>query len=64
MSDDPFASLSNPAQRGLAAAGYRDLTQISAVTERELLQLHGLGPKSIRQLREMLAAAGLSFKEG
>jgi hypothetical protein len=29
----------------------------------ELNQLHGFGPKSVRQLREALAARGLSFAQ-
>jgi hypothetical protein len=31
------------------------------VTEAELLQLHGVGPKTIRTLRPALAARGLAF---
>jgi hypothetical protein len=31
------------------------------VTEGDLAQLHGIGPKAIAQLRDALAAAGLSF---
>lgn len=55
--------LSQPAQRALAAAGYTRLDQFTAVTEAELLRLHGLGPKTIRQLREALAEHGLTFAE-
>jgi hypothetical protein len=59
--DDFPPGLSNPARRALASAGYTRLEQLAQVTEAGLLKLHGIGPKSIRQLREALAARGLAF---
>jgi DNA-directed RNA polymerase alpha subunit len=56
--------LGKPAQRALAAAGYVRLEQLTSVSEAELLKLHGMGPKAIGQLREALAAKGLTFGEG
>ena len=53
--------LAKPAQRALAAAGYSRLEQLSEVSEAQLAQLHGMGPKAIEQLRRALAAEGLSF---
>lgn len=53
--------LAKPAQRALAGAGYTSLEQLTKVSEKELLKLHGMGPKAVSQLREALAAAGLSF---
>jgi hypothetical protein len=32
------------------------------VTEREVANLHGMGPKGIRMLKEALSAKGWSFK--
>jgi Alpha/beta hydrolase family len=55
------AGLAKPAQRALAAAGYTTLDQLTQVREQDLSRLHGMGPKAVRQLREALAAAGLSF---
>ena len=55
------AGLSKPAQRALAAAGYTTLDQLAQVSERDLSRLHGVGPKSVRQLRDALAAEGLGF---
>lgn len=49
------------ARRELAIAGYTQLAQLTAVSEAELLRLHGVGPKAIRLLREALAAQGLAF---
>ena len=50
-----------PARRALAAAGYTRLDQLAAVSEAELLALHGVGPKAIAQLRQALAGKGLCF---
>jgi len=57
-------TLSKPAQRALAAAGYTTLEQLASARENDLLALHGMGPKTIRQLRSALAALGLSFADG
>jgi predicted flap endonuclease-1-like 5' DNA nuclease len=56
-------SIGMPARRALAAAGYTQLAQLTGVSEAELLRLHGVGPKAIRLLREVLAAQGLAFAE-
>ena len=50
------------APRALALAGYSDLRQLTTVSPRELLAIHGVGPKAIRILREALAANGLAFR--
>jgi hypothetical protein len=55
--------LAMPAQRALAVAGYRRLDQLIEISEAELRQLHGIGPKAIGQLRRALAANGLSFAD-
>jgi predicted flap endonuclease-1-like 5' DNA nuclease len=54
-------SIGRTARRVLALAGYTRLTQCAAVSEAELLRLHGVGPKATRLLREALAAQGLAF---
>ncbi len=59
--DFPF--IGQVAKRELAAAGYTDLRQLTRVTERELLAMHGVGPKAIRILKEALKEKGLSFAE-
>lgn len=59
-SDFP-AGLSKPALRALAGAGFQRLEQLTGVTEKELLQLHGMGPKGIEVLRPALAVKGLAF---
>jgi hypothetical protein len=53
--------LSKPALRALHAAGYTRLDQLAAVTETDLHNLHGMGPKGIRLLRAALQSRGKSF---
>ncbi len=43
--------MSKPALRALASAGLTDLDQVTQVTEKELLALHGMGPKGIKILK-------------
>jgi hypothetical protein len=50
-----------PATRALTAAGYTSLGQLAGVSERQLGALHGVGPKTLRILREALQERGLSF---
>lgn len=53
--------IGRPATRALALKGYTALEQLTDVSERELLALHGVGPKAVRVLREALAEHGLAF---
>lgn len=53
--------LSAPALRALAGAGYTTLDQLTAVSESDLLRLHGVGPAAVASLRKALAAGGRSF---
>ena len=54
---------SNPAAQAFELAGIRTLADLTRWTERDLLQLHGVGPKAIRILREALAERGLRFAD-
>lgn len=53
----------NPARRALIVAGYHRLADLTRATEKELLALHGVGPKAIGVLRAALAEKGMAFKE-
>ncbi|MCB0101453.1 MAG: hypothetical protein KDD74_05365, partial [Anaerolineales bacterium] len=64
MAISNFPKIGSPATRALEAAGYTNLKQLSKLTEAELAQLHGMGPKALRILSEALKAEGLSFKQG
>jgi hypothetical protein len=63
METNDLPKISNPACRALASAGIERLDQLTAHREADLLKLHGMGPKAMAQLREALAARGLSFAE-
>lgn len=60
-SDGLPPNLSQPARRSLIQAGYVQLEQFTRVRASDLMGLHGLGPKTIRQLREVLAEHGWAF---
>ena len=64
MVNSNFPKIGAPATRALEAAGYTNLKQLTKVTEAELAQLHGMGPKALGILRDTLKAQGLSFKQG
>ncbi|ALC91788.1 DNA-binding protein [Bacillus sp. FJAT-18017] len=56
-----FPKIPKPAERALISAGFTQLAQLTAIPETELLNLHGIGPKAIRILKEALAENGLDF---
>lgn len=57
------ASTGKVAPRELAAHGITRFAQVAERSERELLAIHGVGPKAIRILREELHSRGLSFRD-
>lgn len=56
--------LSQPAWRALTGAGYWRLEQLTEISEAEIKQLHGMGPKALGILRRALDARGLAFADG
>lgn len=54
--------LGKTAPRELRSAGIDSLTKVSQHTEKELLAIHGVGPKAVRILAAALAEKGLSFR--
>lgn len=61
--DGYLSLLSAPARRALENANIKTLQDLTKFTEKELLNLHGLGPSSIPKLKMALAEAGLKFKK-
>ncbi|WP_053382523.1 helix-hairpin-helix domain-containing protein [Leucobacter celer] len=55
--------IGRPANSALLAIGVTTLREISRMRRKELLALHGVGPKAVRILEEALSDAGLSFAE-
>ena len=60
-SDDFPPNLGQPARRALVAAGYARLDQLAEVTDAELLALHGMGPKALARLRQVIAGRREAF---
>jgi predicted flap endonuclease-1-like 5' DNA nuclease len=50
------------AARELAVNGITSLERVAAHSQRELLAIHGVGPKAIRILGEALATKGLEYR--
>jgi predicted flap endonuclease-1-like 5' DNA nuclease len=63
LSNSDFPKTSAPAQRALDAEGITSLDQLAQHTEKEIADLHGVGPKAIRIWRAALAERGLAFKD-
>lgn len=59
---DFYSKLSAPARRALEGKGIFLIEQLARFTEKEILQLHGIGPASLPILRKALADEGLSFR--
>ena len=62
MQNGFLETIGNPARQALGHAGYPRLEQLPGLSEREVLKLHGVGPKAVGILRAALAERGLSFK--
>jgi DNA-directed RNA polymerase alpha subunit len=54
---------SEPAARAFGLAGINSLEEMTKYSEKDLLKLHGVGPKAIRILKEEMAKKGLRFAE-
>lgn len=55
--------ISKPANRELHNAGFYRIEQFTEVTESDILKIHGVGPKAVRILNDVLKKKGLSFAE-
>ncbi|MBL8099788.1 MAG: hypothetical protein JNK81_11440, partial [Anaerolineales bacterium] len=53
-----FPKIGSPATRALEAEGYTQLKQLTKLSEAELSQMHGVGPKAVRILKETMKANG------
>lgn len=63
QNEDDLPKVGSPAQRALAAIGVTRLIQVTRLSEAQLLQLHGVGPKAIKILRIALEEKGLTFRQ-
>lgn len=54
-------AIGRPATSALLGIGVTSLAEVAQRSERELLALHGVGPRAVRILREALAERGETF---
>jgi DNA-directed RNA polymerase alpha subunit len=57
-----FADMGSPVRHALEHAGIKTLKQLSKKTEKEILDMHGVGPSSMPIFKKKLQKEGLSFK--
>ena len=58
-----LSKLSSPARNALVHEGIDTLQKLSLYTEKEILNIHGIGPASLPKLRSSLEEEGLSFNK-
>lgn len=59
----PFDKIGRPAQRALANAGRTSLEELSKLSEKEFMKLHGIGKNALQKLKPQMSEKGLSFAE-
>ncbi|TWT01418.1 DNA-binding protein [Planomicrobium sp. CPCC 101079] len=55
--------IGKPAEQAFSAAGYFQLEQFTQVSEKDILKLHGVGPKAVKVIQQALREKGWTFKE-
>jgi hypothetical protein len=59
----PLPKIGAPATRALATIGVTTVEQLADYSEKELLALHGFGPRAIRILTPVMEELGVSFRD-
>jgi hypothetical protein len=54
--------ISAPAKRALAAAGVKQLRDLTRFSETEIKKWHGIGPNALGKLRQAMQEKRLSFR--
>ena len=54
--------LAAPAMRALASIQVESVENLARFTEKEITDLHGMGPNALGKLKEAMKAAGVEFK--
>lgn len=57
-----LSTLSAPARRALEQKGVQTVVQLSALSEKEIMALHGIGQGAIQRLKEAMQQQGLVFR--
>jgi DNA-directed RNA polymerase alpha subunit len=53
----------NPALNALENIGITTIHQLTKMTEKETLKIHGVGPKAVSVIKEAMKKDGISFKK-
>ena len=62
LKDSFLALLAAPARRALERENIKTLEDLAKFTEKEIINLHGMGPGTLPELHKVLKDNGLSFK--
>jgi DNA-directed RNA polymerase alpha subunit len=54
---------SAPARRALESIDVHDLESLRSFTKKEIVNLHGMGPSSLKKIDQLLAETNLKYKE-
>lgn len=57
-------NIGKPAANALSNIGITELEQLSRIDEKNLLKIHGIGPKAVSILKQALSDSNLKFNEG
>ena len=57
------SKISAPARRAFERVNILTLKELSEYSEKDILDLHGVGPSAIPKLNEALKTAGLAFRK-
>lgn len=57
-----LSKLAAPARRALEREDVTTLEKLATYSERDLLELHGMGPNALIRLRRALKDSGLDFR--
>jgi DNA-directed RNA polymerase alpha subunit len=60
---DLRVKLAPPAQRAIRNAGITTLKQLSAFSEKEITELHGIGNHAMTAIKQALIENGMSFSK-
>lgn len=58
-----FPKIGAPAFRALSSINITKLSELTKYSEKELLELHGFGPRALRLLKNRLKEKGLTFSK-
>lgn len=61
--EDFLSKLSNPARRALEYEGVNSFEKLASISKKELLKIHGIGPKSLPAIKRCLDSNEMKLME-